>query len=196
MTVRAAHRAAQVATDPANREKDDFYPTPPEGTRALLAVERFAGAVWEPACGDGAISRELAAAGYDVVSTDLVDRGFGTARVDFLMEGRALAPNICTNPPFKMTVPFMRHAVDLTADTAGAKVALLLRLAALEGAGRRAIFETTPLARVWVFSRRLTIYRAGMAPAGGGAKPSGGVVAFAWFVWEHGYQGPPVLGWV
>lgn len=23
-----------------------------------------------------------------------------------------------------------------------------------------------------------------------------GVIAFAWFVWEHGNQGPPQLGWL
>lgn len=28
----------------------EFYPTPPEATRALLSVEQFEGSVWEPAC--------------------------------------------------------------------------------------------------------------------------------------------------
>jgi len=46
--------------------------------RALLSVETFEGSIWEPACGDGAISKVLLAAGFDVVSTDLIDRGFGT----------------------------------------------------------------------------------------------------------------------
>lgn len=40
----------------------EFYPTPPEATRALLSVESFDGAIWEPACGDGAISEVLKAA--------------------------------------------------------------------------------------------------------------------------------------
>ena len=30
----------------------EFYPTPPEATRALLSVETFEGLIWEPACGD------------------------------------------------------------------------------------------------------------------------------------------------
>ncbi len=62
----------------------EFYPTPPEATRALLSVENFDGDIWEPACGDGAISRELTAAGYNVTSTDLIDRGFGTGGQNFL----------------------------------------------------------------------------------------------------------------
>ena len=57
----------------------DFYATPPEATRALLSVEDFDGLVWEPACGHGAISRVLVNAGYSVVSTDLIDRGYGSA---------------------------------------------------------------------------------------------------------------------
>jgi hypothetical protein len=60
------------------RVPHDFYPTPPEAVRALLSVETFTGSVWEPACGDGAISKVLIEAGFEVVSTDLIDRGFGT----------------------------------------------------------------------------------------------------------------------
>src|SRR3989304_715775 len=89
--------ARGIAPDPINRERNDFYPTPPEATRALLGVERFVDAIWEPACGDGAICRELHAAGYEVEASDLIDRGYGEARVDFLMEQRPRAPNIITN---------------------------------------------------------------------------------------------------
>lgn len=51
-----------IIPDKANREKDDFYPTPPAAVRALLSVETFEGAIWEPACGDGAIAGALLAA--------------------------------------------------------------------------------------------------------------------------------------
>lgn len=182
-----AARVTGVAVDRVNREKDDFYPTPPEGTRALLAVEKFDGPIWEPACGDGAISKELIAAGYSVESTDLVDRGYGQHGVDFLMEWRPRAPNIVTNPPFKMVAPFIRNSLALTTG----KVAMLLRLACLEGTERREIFDTSPLARVWVFSRRLTMRRGGFE---GGE--TGGMLAFAWFVWDHAYKGKPELGWI
>src|SRR5579859_3405497 len=96
------HRITGVAVDREQREKDDFYPTPPEGTQALLRVEKFDGPIWEPACGEGAISIVLSGAGYEVINTDLVNRGYGVPRVDFLMETKSLAPNIVTNPPFKM----------------------------------------------------------------------------------------------
>lgn len=176
------------APDAENREKDDFYPTPPAATEALLRVERFEGAIWECACGDGAISQVLEAQGYDVVSTDLVARGYGTPRVDFLLERQALAPNIVTNPPFKNAEAFAAHAVAL----ASGKVAMLFRLAFLAGQARRRFFESTPLSAVWVFSKRLAIARGRQAlPMDGG-----GMIDFAWFVWDHAHQGPPRLGWV
>ncbi|HEY2112278.1 MAG TPA: hypothetical protein VGH25_11180, partial [Dongiaceae bacterium] len=53
-------------------------------------------------------------------------------------------------------------------------------------------FESTPLARVWIFSRRLTMVRGGDPTLAGG----GSMLAFAWFVWEHGHSGPPALGWL
>ena len=66
-----------------DRQRDDYYATPAATTRALLSVESFDGDIWEPACGEGHISKELKRAGYNVKSTDLIDRGFGTVRVDF-----------------------------------------------------------------------------------------------------------------
>lgn len=182
---------AQAHGVSSEREKDDYYPTPANGTRALLAVERFDGDVWECACGEGDMSRVMEAAGYRVVSTDLIDRGYGEARVDFLMEQRALAPNIVTNPPFKLAEPFARHALRLTEGRKGAKVALLCRLAWLEGKGRRDLFENTPLARVWVFAGRINIQRGKLATT-----ETAGMVAFAWFVWEHGHEGPASIGWI
>lgn len=78
----------------------EFYPTPPEATRALLSVESFEGDIWEPACGDGAISKVFEAAGYQVVSTDLIDRGYGVGGHNFLKSDKPLAKNIITNPPY------------------------------------------------------------------------------------------------
>lgn len=174
-----------------DREKDDFYPTPPAGTWALLAREKFEGPIWEPACGRGDMSRVLQAAGYEVISTDLVDRGYGEPRHDFLMEWQARAPNIVTNPPFKLCEEFVRHALELTTG----KVAMLARLAWLEGKARRELFETTPLARVWIFAGRLNMSR-GELPADNAPTGAGGMLAFAWFVWDHAHKGPPTLGWV
>src|ERR1700674_3667292 len=86
---RGCTMSAALSTRPSDTEivfraDPDFYPTPPEAVRALLSVEQFDGTIWEPACGYGAISRELEAHGHSVVSTDLIDRGYGQSGSDFL----------------------------------------------------------------------------------------------------------------
>jgi adenine-specific DNA methylase len=72
----------------SNRQKDDWYPTPPSATAALLSREKFGKTIWEPAAGDGAIAKVCEKAGYDVVASDLNDYGYmdALANVDFLME--------------------------------------------------------------------------------------------------------------
>jgi hypothetical protein len=187
MTGGVAYSSAQTV-DHENREKDDFYPTWPGATAALLSVERFDGAIWECAAGEGDMSRVLADAGYHVISTDLIDRGYCEARVDFLMEWTARAPNIVTNPPFGLAHEFVDKALELMTG----KVAMFLRLAFLEGLKRGEWLPNTPLARVYIMSRRVPMQRGRISEAGDGH----GVIAFAWFVWEHGHEGAPTLGWL
>jgi hypothetical protein len=172
------------------REKDDFYATPPESTKTLLQAESFTGDIWEPACGDGAISKVLEAHGHRVVSTDLVDRGYGVPRTDFLMEYAPRAANIITNPPFKLASDFARKALQLTTG----KVALLLKVGFLEGAGRGDLYDVAPFARLWVFRKRQTFLKGGdVSITMNGA---GGMIAYGWFVWDHAHTGKPTLGWL
>ena len=106
-----------------SREKNDFYATPEESTESLMRVTTFRGNIYEPCCGQGNISKVLIKNGYNVFSSDLVDRGYGTPRIDFLMETQK-HDNIITNPPFKNALEFAEKAVEL----ARYKVALLLKL--------------------------------------------------------------------
>lgn len=181
---RQAARFRQSANRKESRASDDYYPTPPAGTRALLTVERFNGPIWEPACGGGHMSETLQEAGYDVISTDLVDRGYGRSGVDFLLETKALAPNIVTNPPYVIAEQFVEHALAL----ATGKVAMLLRLSWLEGVNRGKMFRRRPPARVWVFSKRLTIHRDT-------TRRGGGMAAYCWIVWDP-ESSDTRLGWI
>jgi hypothetical protein len=178
----AAQGRRLVAARSAGRLRgDDFHQTPKAAVEALLLVEQFEGPIWEPACGLGAISRVLEQRGHVVTSTDLVDRGFGMARIDFLMERHALAPNIVTNPPYKNSLAFAEHATQL----ATGKVAFLCRLNWLAGQKRRQFFESSPLARVWVFSKRLPLmHRDDWA-----GPRSTSTIDFAWFVWDRAHRG-------
>ena len=172
------------------RQKDDFYPTPPEATQALLSCEQFTGLIWEPACGDGAISEHLKLHDYDVVSTDLNSYGYPDAQTgcDFLMEHKRLADTIITNPPYKLAGEFISHAIDLGVETH----AWLLRLAFLEGKKRfRDLYSKHPPAAVYVFSERLTIIRGDHDAAWYGT----GKTAYSWIVAQTGKASPSWVGY-
>ena len=177
-----------IARTTGTLRTDDFHETPREATEALLSVETFDGAVWEPACGNGAISRVLAERGHTIVSTDLIDRGYGLGGIDFLMEWKPLAPNIITNPPFKLAEEFASRAVSLCTG----KVAIFERLAWLEGKARGKFFREHPPSRVWVFSGRLPM----MHRFGYDGPKSSSTVAYAWFVWDTDATGDTALGWL
>ncbi|MCC2652787.1 MAG: hypothetical protein K0Q60_2950 [Microvirga sp.] len=173
-----------------NRERDDFYETPPDAVIDLISAETFHGPIWEPACGRGAISKVLEANGYEVVSTDLVARGYGRSPIDFLLEQAPMAPNVITNPPFKLAEEFVRHARRICPG----KIALLLKLAFLEGLKRADLFRSDPPARVWVFSRRIACTSPVITSRRDGI--GGGMLAFAWFVWEGTKAEKTITGWL
>ena len=79
-----------------DREKDDFYPTPESATKSLLYRQKFQGNIWECACGNGAMSKVIIEQGYDVYSSDLIDRGYGEVGIDFLQSNKKV-DNIVTN---------------------------------------------------------------------------------------------------
>jgi hypothetical protein len=169
----------------ADLDGPDFFPTPKWATFALIDNEKFEGGIWESACGDGAMSKVLEQTGRPVESSDLYNRGFGTAGVDFLKSSQK-ADNIITNPPYNSAEGFVTNGVQ----RANRKFALLLRLAFLEGANRAStIFAKYPPARVWVFSERITFYPSGVAPKGSGT------TAYAWFVWDKDSVGQTELRW-
>ena len=65
------------------RELNDYYATEPKAVRLLCELEQFDKNIWECACGEGHLSKELTALGYSVFSSDLINRGFGEV-MDFL----------------------------------------------------------------------------------------------------------------
>ena len=76
MSEKTVHRLLGFK-DPKQREFADHYPTPANVTMELLKREVFNGSIWECACGDGAISKILIDKGYKVVSSDILDYGYG-----------------------------------------------------------------------------------------------------------------------
>lgn len=170
----------------ADLDGPDYFPTPKWATHALIDNEQFDGDIWECACGDGAMSKVLETTGNPVYSSDLYNRPYGDAGVDFLTADRR-ASNIVTNPPYNSAEGFVSAGLEKS----DRKLALLLRLAFLEGGNRnRTIFSVKPPARVWVFSERITFYPAGVQTAGSGT------TAYAWFVWDKASAGSTELRWL
>lgn len=129
------------------RETDDFYATSPRAIDALLeyADLHLPHKIWEPSCGTGCLSLRLTERGYDVTSTDLIDRGFGTGGVNFFEQNEM--PDGCqcivTNPPYKYATEYVRHSLRLLPD--GGWLCLFLKTTFAEGQERyREIFNPTP----------------------------------------------------
>ena len=50
-----------------DRAKHDYYATDPKAIELLLDEETFSHEIWEPACGEGHLSKALIDRGYDVL---------------------------------------------------------------------------------------------------------------------------------
>lgn len=170
----------------SDAEENDYYATEPKAVELLLAQEQFSKNIWEPACGEGHISKVLENHGYTVLSTDLINRGFGTGDVDFLIQNNKFNGDIITNPPYKYAREFVEKALEMVPP--GNKVAMFLKLTFLEGQGRRDLFREKPPQTVYVSSARLQCGKNGNFTGQS-------AVAYAWFVWQKGFPGPTQLKW-
>lgn len=176
-----------------DREENDYYATEPKATELLLECETFHKDVWECACGGGHMAEVLKQHGYNVKTSDIVDRGYpGTEIIDFLSTQNGGGYDIITNPPYKYAKEFVEHALDISSD--GAKVAMFLKLTFLEGKARKKLFEVYPPKTVYVSSARLQCAKNGdFEKFGNGV---GTAVAYGWYVWEKGFKGEPTIRWI
>lgn len=167
------------------REKNDYYATDPKAVELLLEQEEFSPKIWEPACGEGHMSEVLKAHGYDVISTDLIDRGYGRGEVDFLQTKEDnVNVDIITNPPYKFAKEFVEKALNTVAP--GRKVAMFLKIQFLEGKARRKLFDAHPPQTVYVSSGRLRCAMGGDFEK----YANSNAICYAWFVWCRGYARP------
>ena len=173
------------------RHFQDYYPTDPKHTQVLLDREKFNGSIWEPACGEGHMSKVLEQNGCDVFSSDLVDRGYGIGGVDFLnkdhVDQYGKFDNIITNPPFDNITEFILQAKRL----AKKKIAVIGKTQILQGVNRYNIWmdQEFPLKTMYQFSGRISFSKNKISDYSG-------MVAFAWYVFEKGYKGKPQIEWI
>ena len=159
---------------------DDCYFTPPEATRALLAIEKIPLSVCDPCCGNWAILDVLKEAGHFCYGSDIRDfrPGFTVVR-DYLTEPVIMnGVAIVSNAPFRLAEQFIRKAI---ADKCQFHC-WLLRTNFLESVSRLALWRDYPPSRVWVSSRRLPM----MHRENWNGPRSTSNVAYAWYVWDTG----------
>lgn len=184
--------AAFAALVPSNHSKtdraeNDYYATDPKAVELLLGLEKFSKTIFEPACGEGHIAKVLKKHKHDVITNDLIDRGYGDMHDDFLvMQGHDEDFDIVTNPPYKYAQEFVEKSMSMIAD--GHKVAMFLKLTFLETQKRRELFKKYPPKTVYVASSRIACWP-------NGKETTASCVCYAWFVWEKGYNGDTVLKW-
>lgn len=183
------------------RQEHDYYATEPRAVELLLELEDIKSLVLEPCCGEGHISKTLVDAGHKLISTDLIDRGYGTGGVniyDYHNENGVLYYknrvvtdkdfDIVTNPPYKQVNKATEHMLNLLND--GCKLMQFLKLTFLESKARKELFKKYPLKTLHVSSNRLSSAKNGDFD---NAPPS--AIAYGWFVWEKGYKGDPIIKW-
>lgn len=171
-----------------NRNLNDFYASPPNIIDYLLKYENFDENVWECACGNGNLSKRLEEYGYNVLSTDLIYRGYGKGGVDFLKCTGSFDGDIITNPPFNLVNQFVSKALELSKQ----KVALFCKVQLLETVSRyEKIHKIHPFARMYVFVRRVRCYKMGVC-----GKDYHSAICYCWFIWDKKYEGEPIVRWI
>lgn len=179
------------------RAEHDYYATPYESTQALMKVLPLQGTVLEPCVGGGHIA-EVIKEYYpmvEVIGCDLVDRGYPNTIVSNFLTHRFTQTfnHIVTNPPYALAQEFLEKSLEIVEPNG--TIAMFLKIQFLEGAKRKELFKQYPPKYVYVFSKRQNPWRNGN-PLDEKGKPWSSTMCFAWFVWEKGFTGEPIVRWL
>lgn len=167
----------------------DFYQTPTWCVQKLLEKEDIKWSILEPASWAGAISKELEKAWFLVTSSDIRtdDWVYWHKWVNIFWINTFKADNIVTNPPYKYAQEFIEKSLEIS----DWKVVMLLKLSFLESKWRYEFFKNTPLKKVYVFCKRVTMY-----PEWTEEPKNSWTIAYAWYIWEKWFKWNPNIDWI
>lgn len=174
------------------RDPLDYDPTPADATAAFLAVEgdrmrEIGGPVWEPAVGGGHMADELKRDGFEVIGSDIVDRGYpGTIVRPFYAWTSPPARIKVTNPPYNEVSArdghgrWLRHCYEQGIPY----VAMLLNWdwIAARMNGMDELHDLFPVSRAYVCCWKIDFRGGGSPPQRNG-----------WLVWDFEHTGPTTL---
>lgn len=137
---------------------------------------------------NGHLSEVLKSRGYNVRSSDYVDRGYGDEIIDFLKCSEDWYGDILTNPPYKFAEDFVYKAISLINNNN--YVIMFLKIQFLEGKSRYKLFKKYPPKYIYVHSSRQQCFPNGKQDNKGSA------VCYCWYVWQKGFNSDPVIRWI
>ena len=213
-------QAAKNTIQGETRHEDDFYATPGICTEVLLERlnalrfynQHFYGhrlhEIWEPACGDLAISKVFHTGGFTVMNSDIVDRCTEDTtynrwkkagcwfKWDFIGPNQGKLPitarykdtwedlAVITNPPFKHWLEFAVKALEYTNE-----VCLFGMLNYLSGIGRyNQLFSVNPPQLIMVFPKRVEFSNGS------------NFYDFCWYIWNDELKqqndGRTIIEWI
>lgn len=178
------------------RQDDDFYATDPAAVEVLVKKLRelkiaVPPTIIETSVGAGHIAHVFERYGREVEGYDIVDRGYpGTIIQDFLSLSKLRCKTekmFVQNPPYKQALDFIKRSLDFC--LSGEYVCALLKIQFLESIKRYEFFKSAPPKYVVVFSARTACLKEGKE------RQLSSAMCFAWFIWQKGYAGMPMITW-
>lgn len=183
------------------RVDNDYYATDPKAVEMLLRQYEFNGnKMLEPCVGGGHIANAVKSfIGYEdveITGVDLVDRGYpDTITTDFLTWNNGEKYDfIISNPPYSMAQEFIEHGLELLVPNG--QMAMFLKIQFLEGQKRKFFFEDNPPKYIYVFRNRMATWNNGQSVDPNTGKKWATTMCHAWFVWEKGFKGEPIVRWL
>ena len=184
------------------RVKHDYYATNPLALDMLLDVESFnMKDVLEPCVGEGHLATRIHEHYpmsnidcYDIVERDYNPDYANIYVKDFLdVEPQKKYDSIITNPPFSLAQEFIENSINMLKEDG--KVAMFLKIQFLESSRRKEFFEKYPPKIIYIFRSRMATWNNGqkLNPEG---KRWQTTFLHAWFIWEKGFKGEPVIRWI
>ena len=176
------------------RVENDYYATNPKALKALLERESFDFSTFlEPCVGEGHLANVVNSKNGTYI--DIVDRGFpNTIEHDFLeWECDNKFSSIITNPPYSLAKEFVEKGMSLLSQNG--KMAMFLKIQFLEGVKRIDMFTKYSPKYIYVFTKRMSTWNNGNELDTNG-KRWATTMTHAWFVWENGYIGEPIIRWI
>lgn len=192
-----------TAAPSPDRHPQDWYVEQTWTADALMRMVKFDRdyLIWDPCCGLGTIPCAFAAAGFDTMGTDLVNRWLASSPAhlfmgehDFLGEQRHMLDNwallsIVFNPPYGCSLDIAERMVRRALSVASGHVCALLPISWRAAEKRYDFFQRFPPAEILEFCDRPSMPPGtALAQVDGKGKLTAwrrGMTDYAWYVWDR-----------